>query len=129
MWEGFSDIQLTYKRGIIFYSILIWCIYALNVYLIQAIFPQIQLSIFDCLLILVASSFLQIIPIGFGALGIFHLGVQGVLHKLGIQDYNYFIIILHLYSLFIYTIYGGYYFLKENTLYVKTIYNDLLNNQ
>ena len=125
LWKGFSDIKLSYKKNIIFYSIIIWVIYAMNVFLIQSMFQYLELSIFDCLLILVASSFLQMIPIGFGSIGIFHLGIQGALNKLGIQNQNAFIIMLHLYSIIIYTIIGGYYFLISKELSIKQIYNNI----
>jgi len=128
LWKGFSDIKLTYKKYIIFYSIIIWVIYALNVFLIQSIFNHFELSIFDCLLILVASSFLQMIPLGFGSVGIFHLGIQGALNKLGVQDHNAFIIMLHLYSIMIYTLIGGYYFLISKELSIKQIYNNMYKN-
>tara|TARA_B100000029_G_scaffold48726_1_gene44545 strand:+ start:274 stop:1236 length:963 start_codon:yes stop_codon:yes gene_type:complete len=128
LWKGFSDIRFTYKKYIIFYSIIIWVIYAINVFLIQSIFNHFELSIFDCLLILVASSFLQMIPLGFGSIGIFHLGIQGALNKLGIQDHNIFIIMLHLYSIMIYTLIGGYYFLISKELRIKQIYNNMYKN-
>ena len=124
LWKGFSGIKNTYKKQIIIYSILIWAIYGMNVFLIQAMFQKFELNIFDCLLILVASSFLQMIPIGFGSVGVFHLGIQGALNKLGIQNHHSFIIVLHLYSLIIYTIIGGYYFLKRKELSIKNIYNE-----
>ena len=129
IWRGFSAIQFKHKRAIIFYSIIIWVIYCINVFLIQLIFIQFKLSIFDCLLILVASSFLQMIPVGFGAFGVFHLGVQGVLNKLGVQGYQNFIILLHLYSLVMYTVSGGYFFFSEKTLNIKKLYNELIANQ
>ena len=127
-WLGFSAIQFEHKKSIIIYSILIWCFYSINVFLIQSIFSELQLNIFDCLLILVSASLLQMIPIGFGGLGVFHLGVQGVLNKLGLQDYNNFIILLHIYSLIIYTVYGGYFFFSEKILNIKNIYRDLLKD-
>jgi len=129
IWDGFSAIQFNQKTAIIFYSLLIWSIYCINVYLIQSIFIQFQLSIFDCLLILVTSSFVLMIPVGFGGLGVFHIGVQGILNKLGIQDYNNFIILLHLYSLIMYTLYGAYFFFTEKTLSLKKLYSYLVGNQ
>ena len=129
IWDGFSAIQFNQKTAIIFYSLLIWSIYCINVYLIQSIFTQFQLSIFDCLLILVTSSFVLMIPVGFGGLGVFHIGVQGILNKLGIQDYNNFIILLHLYSLIMYTLYGAYFFFTEKTLSFKKLYSYLVGNQ
>ena len=127
IWDGFLDIQLSHKWAIIGYSIIIWSIYCLNVFFIQAMFSQLGLNIFDCLLILVASSFLQMVPVGFGAFGVFHLGVQGALHTMGIGNEQNFVIMLHLYSLFIYTIYGGYFFLNEKTLNIKKLYHTLIN--
>ena len=129
IWDGFSAIQFNHKTAIILYSALIWSIYCINVYLIQSMFIQFQLSIFDCLLILVTSSFMLMIPVGFGGLGVFHIGVQGVLNKLGIQDYNNFIILLHLYSLIMYTLYGAYFFFTEKTLNLKTLYSYLVGHQ
>ena len=128
IWSGFSDIQLNQKQYIVFLSIVLWSIFVVNVYLIQLIFPHLKLSIFDCLLILVASSLIQMIPVGFGAIGVFHLGVQGVLNKLGINDFNNFIIILHLYSLFIYTLTGGYYFITDKILVTKNFFNHINKN-
>ena len=128
IWQGFSDIQFSHKRYIIIYSLLIWSIYCVNVYLIQSIFSEFELSLFDCLLILVTSSFMLMIPVGFGGLGVFHIGVQGVLNKLGIQEYNNFIILLHLYSLIMYTLYGAYFFFTEKNLKVKKLYELSFNN-
>ncbi len=128
VWEGFSSIQSHRKTAIIIYSVIIWSIYCLNVFLIQAMFNEFQLNIFDCLLILVSASLIQMIPVGFGGAGVFHLGVQGVLNKLGVQDYSNFIILAHLYSIIVYTISGGYFFFTENSLKIKNIYKDFLND-
>ena len=125
IWTGFSDIQLNHKKSIFMLSISIWLIFAINVYLIQLIYPDLKLNFFDCILILVASSFIQMIPVGFGAVGVFHLGVQGVLLKLGINNYNNFIIMLHLYSLFIYTFLGAYYFFTDNKLRFKNLFESI----
>ena len=54
----------------------------------------------------------------------FETNRQGALNKLGIENYHSFIIILHLYSIIIYTIIGGYYFLKRKELSIKMIYNE-----
>ncbi len=128
IWVGFSSIQLYHKTAIIIYSILIWSIYCFNVFLIQSMFIEFQLNIFDCLLILVSASLIQMIPIGFGGVGVFHLGVQGVLNRLGIQDYNNFIILAHLYSILVYTAFGGYFFFTEKFFNIRNIYNDFLKN-
>ena len=57
----------------------------------------------DCLFILVASSLIQMIPTGFGALGIFHLGVESVLSQLWAMNHHNFLILLWLYSYVVYT--------------------------
>ena len=88
------------------------------------IFPSLNLGIIDCLLILVVSSFIQLIPTGFGALGIFHLGVESVLLKLGVSNYHNFLIILWLYSYIVYTMLGSYYFFKESKFTLKNLYSD-----
>ena len=126
-YPAFSAIQFSNKGIVIFSSLFIWLIYWVNVFLIKSIF-HIQLSFIDCLLILVSSSLIQMIPTGFGALGIFHLGVESVLFKLGINDYYYFLILLWLYSYIIYTLLGSYYSIKESKFTFKNLYNDLIKN-
>ena len=128
-WKGFTAINLSNKSAVIFSSIFIWLIYWINVFLIQLIFPSFELTLIECLLILVASSFIQMIPTGFGGLGIFHLGVNSVLIKLGIINYEYFLILLWLYSYFIYTILGSYHFIQNGKFTIKNLYNDLIKNQ
>ena len=129
IWKGLTGMQSSGKRIVIISSIVIWSIYCINAFLIQMIFsPYIELSILDCMLILVASSFIQFIPTGFGALGIFHLGVESVLIKLGVVDYHNFLIILWLYSYFIYTSLGAYYFIQNGKFTIKNIYQDLIQN-
>ena len=128
-WKGFTTINSSNKSAVIFSSIFIWLIYWMNVFLIQEIFPALELKLIDCLFILVASSFIQMIPTGFGGLGIFHLGVNSVLIKLGIINYEYFLILLWLYSYFIYTILGSYHFIQNGKFTIKNLYNDLIKNQ
>ena len=128
-WKGFTAINLSNKSAVIFSSIFIWLIYWINVFLIQLIFPSFELTFIECLFILVASSFIQMIPTGFGGLGIFHLGVNSVLIKLGIINYEYFLILLWLYSYFIYTILGSYHFIQNGKFTIKNLYNDLIKNQ
>ena len=127
-WKGFTAINLSNKSAVIFSSIFIWLIYWMNVFLIQLIFPSLELTLIGCLFILVASSFIQMIPTGFGGLGIFHLGVNTVMIKLGIINYEYFLILLWLYSYFIYTILGSYHFIQNGKFTIKNLYNDLIKN-
>ena len=126
IWKGFTAIKIVNLSTIIIYSFLIWSIYLFNVYLIQLIFPDINLSLFECLFILVISSFIQMIPIGFGSIGIFHIGLQGALIQLNIDNYNSFIFVVHLYSYMIYTIIGAYYFMHERKLTIKNLYHELI---
>ena len=128
IWDGFSSIDFSNKSLVIFSSIFIWLIYWFNVFLIQLIFPFLELTFIDCLFILVASSFIQMIPTGFGALGIFHLGVESVLIKLQINNYYHFLVLLWFYSYFVYTTLGDYYFIKEGEFTFKNLYNDLIKN-
>tara|TARA_B110000116_G_scaffold212868_1_gene188944 strand:- start:422 stop:1372 length:951 start_codon:yes stop_codon:yes gene_type:complete len=126
MWDGFTAIKISNFYIIIIYSFIIWTIYLLNVYLIQLIFPEINLTLFECLFILVISSFIQMVPVGFGSIGIFHIGLQGALIQLNIDNYNSFIFVAHLYSYMIYTIIGAYYFMHERKLTIKNLYYELI---
>jgi glycosyltransferase 2 family protein len=127
IWDGFTAIKISNLYIIIIYSFMIWAIYLLNVYLIQLIFPEISLSLLECLFILVISSLIQMIPIGFGSIGIFHIGLQGALIELNIDNYNSFIFVAHLYSYIIYTIIGAYYFMHEKKLTIKNLYDKIVN--
>ena len=126
VWNGFTAIKIVNLSTIIVYSFLIWSIYLFNVYLIQLIFPEINLSLFECLFILVFSSFIQMIPVGFGSIGIFHIGLQGALIQLNIDNDNSFIFVAHLYSYMIYTIIGAYYFMHEKNLTIKSLYHEII---
>jgi len=128
-WKGFTAINSSNKSAVIFSSIFIWLIYWMNVFLIQLIFPFFELTLIECLFILVVSSFIQMIPTGFGGLGIFHLGVNSVLIKLGISNYEYFLILLWIYSYCVYTILGSYHFIQNGKFTIKNLYNDLMKNQ
>jgi len=128
IWAGFIGINSSSKSIVIFSSVLIWSIYWINVFLIQMIFPSVDLSFMQCLLILVVSSSVQLIPTGFGALGVFHLGVKSVLDGLGVLNYENFLMMLWLYSYFIYTILGSYFFCKEGRFTFKNLYNDWIKN-
>ena len=123
--RGIFQIKQTNITIIIISSILIWLIYLSNVYLIQKIFNGFDLSLMQCLLLLFVSSFIQMIPSGFGALGIFQLGAESVLIKLGILNYHNFLILLWLYSFVNYTLLGAFYFIKESNFTFKKIYSDI----
>tara|TARA_Y100001960_G_C14572821_1_gene776744 strand:- start:618 stop:1028 length:411 start_codon:yes stop_codon:yes gene_type:complete len=126
LWTGFTTIKNTKINITIIFSVLIWLIYWCNVFLIQSIFISFELTYIDCLFILVVSSLIQMIPTGFGALGVFHLGAEAVLLKLGIIDYHNFLIMLWLYSYFIYSVLGGYYFIRNGEFTIKNLYSDLI---
>ena len=130
MWRGFTGIHSSRKSIVIFSSILIWTIYWVNPFLISFyLFPTLGLDFMDCLLILVVSSFVQFIPIGFGGLGVFHLGVDVVLSDyLNIPSNPNFVTMLWLYSYIFYTTLGSYYFLKESRFTLKNLYHDWIKN-
>ena len=66
VYNGFISIRYAEKKSILITTLLIWTIYWLNVFIIKNIFTHLNLNLLDCLLILVVSSFLQMIPVGFG---------------------------------------------------------------
>ena len=131
MWRGFTGIHSSRKSMVIFLSFLIWTIYWVNPFLISYyLFPVLGLGFMDCLLILVVSSFVQFIPIGFGALGVFHLGVEVALSSnyLNVTSNPNFVTMLWLYSYVFYTTLGAYYFLKESKFTLKNLYYDWIKN-
>ena len=65
------------------------------------------------------------IPTGFGALGIFHLGVESALVTLEVNNYHHFLILLWLYSYFIYSLLGSYCVIHEGKFTLKKLYYDL----
>ena len=119
--RGIKSINSSKYNSIFILSFLIWGIYLLNIYLIQMIFPNLNLSIFECTLILVSSSIIQMIPSGFGALGLFQIGAESALLELGFANYQNFLILLWAYSYFSYTILGSYYFIKDNSFKIRKI--------
>ena len=125
MKKGIYQIKHTNIAIIIISSILIWLIYLTNVYLIQKIFEEFELSFMQCLLLLFVSSFIQMIPSGFGALGIFQLGAESVLMRLEVLSYHNFLFLLWLYSFINYTLLGAFYFIKECNFTLKKIYSDI----
>ena len=125
MKKGIYQIKQTNITIVIISSILIWVIYLINVYLVQKIFDEFDLSFIQCLLLLFVSSFIQMIPSGFGALGIFHLGAESVLIQLEVSSYHNFLILLWLYSFINYTLLGAFYFIKESNFTFRKIYSDI----
>ncbi len=125
MKKGIYQIKQTNITIVIISSILIWIIYLINVYLVQKIFDEFDLSFIQCLLLLFVSSFIQMIPSGFGALGIFQLGAESVLIQLEVSSYHNFLILLWLYSFINYTLLGAFYFIKESNFTFRKIYSDI----
>ena len=119
--RGIKSINPSKYKSTLILSFLIWSIYLLNIYLIQMIFPSLNLSIFECTLILVSSSFIQMIPSGFGALGLFQIGAESVLIQLGFTNYQNFLILLWAYSYFSYTTVGAYHFIQDNSFNIRKI--------
>ena len=119
--RGIKSIDPMKYKSVIILSFLIWGIYLINVYLIQMIFPTLNLNIFECALILFSSSIIQMIPSGFGAIGLFQIGAESVLLELGFTNYQNFLILLWAYSYFSYTIIGAYYFIQDNSFKIRKI--------
>ena len=100
---------------VIISSILIWCIYLLDVYLVQKAF-QFNLSWLQVLTVLVISSLALSIPSAPGMIGTFHAAVKYTMVDLfaySASDGNSFAIIMHAYGYILLTSLGAYYFVKS----------------
>ena len=100
---------------VIISTILIWCIYLLDVYLIQKAF-QFNLSWSQTLTVLVISSLALSIPSAPGMIGTFHAAVKYTMVDLfafSANDGNSFAILMHAYGYILFTSLGAYYFMKS----------------
>ena len=100
---------------VIMSSILIWCIYLLDVYLMQKAF-QFNLSWSQVLTVLVISSLALSIPSAPGMIGTFHAAVKYTMVDLfaySANDGNSFAILMHAYGYILLTSLGAYYFMKS----------------
>jgi len=114
-FEGLSSIRKEMIIPVIMSSLLIWCIYLLDVYLIQKAF-QFNLSWLQVLAVLVISSLALSIPSAPGMIGTFHAAVKYTMVDLfafSANDGNSFAILMHAYGYLLLTSLGAYYFMKS----------------
>ena len=113
--DGLLSIRKERLLPIIMTSLFIWCIYLLDVYLVQKAF-QFDLSMSQILTVLVVSSMALSIPSAPGMFGTFHAAVKYTMVDLftySASDGNSFAILLHAYGFILFTIFGAYYFMKS----------------
>ena len=113
--DGFSSIRKEMVIPVIISSLLIWCIYLFDVYLVQKAF-QFNLSWLQVLAVLVISSLVISIPSAPGMIGTFHAAVKYTMVDLfaySVNDGNAFAILMHAYGYILFTLLGAYYFMKS----------------
>ena len=113
--DGLSSIKKEMIIPVIISSLLIWCIYLLDVYLIQKAF-QFNLSWSQTLIVLVISSLALSIPSAPGMIGTFHAAVKYTMVDLfsySANDGNSFAILMHAYGYILLTSLVAYYFMKS----------------
>ena len=113
--DGLSSIRKEMVIPVIISSLLIWCIYFLDVYLVQKAF-QFNLSWSQVLTVLVISSLALSIPSAPGMIGTFHAAVKYTMVDLfaySANDGNSFAILMHAYGYILFTSLGAYYFMKS----------------
>ena len=113
--DGLSSIRKEVVIPVIISSLLIWCIYFLDVYLVQKAF-QFNLSWSQVLTVLVISSLALSIPSAPGMIGTFHAAVKYTMVDLfaySANDGNAFAILIHAYGYILLTLLGAYYFMKS----------------
>ena len=117
--DGFKNIKYKKIPNLSILSILIWCVYWLDVHLIQAAFGF-SMTISHSLLLLVVTTLFMSIPSAPGMIGTFHLGVKYVMVILFVDSYIFttsqvasFAIVLHAYGYISYTVIGAIYFVRS----------------
>jgi hypothetical protein len=130
--DGLSSIRKEMVIPVIISSLLIWCIYLLDVYLMQKAF-QFNLSWSQVLTVLVISSLALSIPSAPGMIGTFHAAVKYTMVDLfafSANDGNSFAILMHAYGYILFTSLGAYYFMKSqfHDYALKTVLKTGLKN-
>jgi len=113
--DGLSSIRKEMVIPVIISSFIIWCIYLLDVYLLQRAF-QFNLSWPQILTVLVISSLALSIPSAPGMIGTFHAAVKYTMVDLfaySANEGNSFAILMHAYGYILFTSLGAYYFMKS----------------
>tara|TARA_B100000029_G_C17527932_1_gene942295 strand:+ start:258 stop:1193 length:936 start_codon:yes stop_codon:yes gene_type:complete len=109
---GISNIRKDNLLPVILTTIVIWLLYALEVYFVQSAF-NLNLSIIQCIIILLISSISMMIPAMPGNFGTFESSVIYTLSLFNIVDNFGFSFILHIVSYIPYTFIGFMYFLED----------------
>ena len=131
--DGLSSIRKEMVIPVIISSLLIWCIYLLDVYLMQKAF-QFNLSFSQVLTVLVISSLALSIPSAPGMIGTFHASIKYTMVDLfafSANDGNSFAILLHAYGYILFTSLGAYYFMKSqfHVYALETVFKTGLKNE
>ena len=124
-FESFNILRSDHFKKIIFFTLMIWMIFWINVHLIQFSL-NIGLSIFDSLLILLLSTLAIAIPAAPGMIGTFHFAVIFSMEFLGFETDlgSTYAILLHAYGFITFTLIGLFYFLKYQTYYFSLKKNE-----
>ena len=113
--DGLLSIRKEKVIPVILSSLLIWCIYWMDVFLLQRAF-QFNLSWAQVLMVLVISSVALSIPSAPGMIGTFHAAVKYTMVDLfafSANDGNSFAILMHAYGYILLTLLGAYFFMKS----------------
>ena len=112
--NGFRSLSYLNIIPTIIYTIFIWSIYTIIVYLVQYSM-NLNIDIINCIFILFISSLALAIPSAPANIGTFELSVVSAMNIIGIFMYQLeFAIILHLVTFIPYTIIGGILFIYYN---------------
>lgn len=113
--DGLLSIRKEKLIPVILSSLLIWCIYWMDVFLLQRAF-QFNLSSAQVLMVLVISSVALSIPSAPGMIGTFHAAVKYTMVDLfafSANEGNSFAILMHAYGYILFTLLGAYFFMKS----------------
>ena len=113
--DGLLSISKEKLIPVIISSLLIWCIYWMDVFLLQRAF-QFNLSWAQVLTVLVISSVALSIPSAPGMIGTFHAAVKYTMVDLfafSANEGNSFAILMHAYGYILFTLLGAYFFLRS----------------
>ena len=113
--DGLLSIRKEMVIPVIISSLLIWCIYWMDVFLLQRAF-QFNLSWAQVLTVLVISSVALSIPSAPGMIGTFHAAVKYTMVDLfaySANEGNSFAILMHAYGYILFTLLGAYFFMRS----------------
>ena len=113
--DGLLSIRKEMLIPVIISSLLIWCIYWMDVFLLQRAF-QFNLSWAQVLTVLVISSVALSIPSAPGMIGTFHAAVKYTMVDLfafSANEGNSFAILMHAYGYILFTLLGAYFFMRS----------------